>query len=190
MAAQRLCAAFQRGLAPLASTRTFFSSAQLRTVQSVAETPDTATTSAPSSSPGPLFTLLSERITGPHTVALKPVFAVVELAGTQYKVTPNDTIVTEKLSGVDVSEIISLDRVLLAGTANETIIGRPTVPGITVTAAVEVERRLRIGDWGVGCFPYIARAGCDACRLVSESNGILTISSTHHCRSNSWTARC
>ncbi|KAK2079998.1 hypothetical protein QBZ16_002393 [Prototheca wickerhamii] len=137
MAAQRLCAAFQRGLAPLASTRTLFSSAQLRTVQSVAETPNTATTSTPSSSPGPLFTLLSERITGPHTVPLKPVFAVVELAGTQYKVTPNDTIVTEKLSGVDVSEIISLDRVLLAGTASETIIGRPTVPGITVTAAVE-----------------------------------------------------
>ncbi|KAL6769735.1 MRPL21 [Auxenochlorella protothecoides x Auxenochlorella symbiontica] len=83
------------------------------------------------------YTLLRERVQEAYTVPPRPVFAVVELAGTQYKVTPNDTIVTERIPGVDVNDRITLDRVLLAGTADATIIGRPVVPGITVTAAVE-----------------------------------------------------
>ena len=50
-------------------------------------------------------------MTGPYKVERKPVFAVVELAGTQYKVTPDDLVITEKLSGVDVNDKIRLNKV-------------------------------------------------------------------------------
>lgn len=77
-----------------------------------------------------------------YTVQPKPVFAVVEVGGTQYKVTPNDVIVVEKLSGVDVNDTLRLQRVLLLGSAEETVIGRPYVPEASVTAAVEVRARV------------------------------------------------
>jgi large subunit ribosomal protein L21 len=65
------------------------------------------------------------------------VFAVVEVGGTQFKVTPDDVIITEKLAGVDVNDTLALQRVLLLGSQAETIIGRPYVPGASVVAAVE-----------------------------------------------------
>lgn len=83
------------------------------------------------------FSLLDDRVTGPFAVERKPVFAVVELAGTQYKVTADDLIITEKLPGVDVNDKIRLNRVLLLGSTTETVIGRPTVEGASVIAAVE-----------------------------------------------------
>ena len=67
----------------------------------------------------------------------RPVFAVVEVGGTQYKVTPDDVIITEKLDGVDVNDKIKLQRVLVLGSAEETVIGRPYVPEASVIAAVE-----------------------------------------------------
>lgn len=78
-----------------------------------------------------------ESINEPYRVERRPVFAVVEVGGTQYKVTPDDVIVTEKLDGVDVNDKVKLQRVLLLGNADETVIGRPYVPGASVTAAVE-----------------------------------------------------
>lgn len=80
-------------------------------------------------------------VAGAYTVARKAVFAVVEVGGTQYKVTPDDVIVTEKLGGVDVNDRLTLSRVLVLGSAGETVIGRPYIPGAAVTAAVEVRRR-------------------------------------------------
>lgn len=102
---------------------------------------------APTPSPAQPFTVLDARVQGAYHVPLRPVFAVVELAGTQYKVTPNDTIVTEKLVGVDVADRLTLDRVLLAGTPELTLIGRPTLPAVTVTAAVEVRCWKEEGEW-------------------------------------------
>ena len=55
----------------------------------------------------------------------------------QYKVTPDDLIITEKLSGVDVNDRIRLNKVLLLGNKTETIIGRPAVEGASVIAVVE-----------------------------------------------------
>lgn len=128
------------------------------------------------------YTLLRERVQEAYTVLTRPVFAVVELAGTQYKVTPNDTIVTERIPGVDVNDRISLDRVLLAGTAEATIIGRPVVPGVTVTAAVEVSPE-QCG-WGQSPSPC-------ACRHPGEGGSMLDrCPSPTLRRSNSWTARC
>lgn len=78
------------------------------------------------------------RITCPYSVPRQPVFAVVELGPTQYKVSPDDLVYTEKLKGVDVNEKISLNRVLLLGTQTQTVIGRPHVPDASVLACVEV----------------------------------------------------
>lgn len=88
-------------------------------------------------SPEEVYTLLPDRIEGPYTVAPKKVFAVVELGGSQHKVTPDDLLVTEKLIGVDIHDRLRLGRVLLLGSESETIIGRPYIPEATVTAAVE-----------------------------------------------------
>ena len=55
----------------------------------------------------------------------------------QYKVTPDDLIITEKLSGVDVNDRIRLNKVLLLGNKTETVIGRPAVEGASVVALVE-----------------------------------------------------
>lgn len=76
-------------------------------------------------------------IDAPYKIQPKRVFAVVDVGGTQYKVTPDDVVVTEKLSGLDINDIIRLERVLLLGSPSETIIGRPYIPGACVTAAVE-----------------------------------------------------
>ncbi len=80
--------------------------------------------------------------TGPYVVKPKPVFAVVELGPTQFKVTPDDLVYSEKLKNVDVGDRVSLNRVLLLGNAATTVIGRPCVPGATVTAVVEVRPKL------------------------------------------------
>ncbi|CAK0747858.1 hypothetical protein CVIRNUC_001795 [Coccomyxa viridis] len=77
------------------------------------------------------------RITGQYSIPRKQVFAVVELGATQFKVSPGDLLVTEKLRNVDVNDRISIRRVLMLGSCHETIIGRPLVPGASVTAAIE-----------------------------------------------------
>lgn len=81
--------------------------------------------------------LLDRKITGPYKIEQQPLFAVVEVSGTQYKVTPDDLIVTEKISGLDINDTIRLNRVLLLGSKTETVIGRPYVQDASVTAAVE-----------------------------------------------------
>lgn len=78
------------------------------------------------------------RTTSAYSVPRKPVFAVVELGPTQFKVTPDDIVYSERLKGVDVGDKVSLNRVLLLGNRETTVIGRPLVPDATVTAIVEV----------------------------------------------------
>ena len=80
----------------------------------------------------------SGRLTEQYHVNRKPVFAVVELGPTQFKVTPDDLVYSEKLTGMDIGDQVSLNRVLLLGNTATTVIGRPHVPGATVTAVVEV----------------------------------------------------
>lgn len=84
-----------------------------------------------------VYVRLADPIGEQYSVPVKRVFAVVEVGGTQYKVTPNDVIVVEKLSGVDVNDRLELRRVLLLGSQAETVIGRPYVPEAAVTAVVE-----------------------------------------------------
>ncbi|KAK9811176.1 hypothetical protein WJX73_008472 [Symbiochloris irregularis] len=77
------------------------------------------------------------RVDGPYTLKRTPVFAVVEIGPTQYKVSADDLVYAEKLKGVTVNDKVTLNRVLMLGSRYETVIGRPIVPEAFVSAAVE-----------------------------------------------------
>ena len=67
----------------------------------------------------------------------KDIFAVVALSGTQYKVCPDDTIVVDKMDGVDIGDQIDIKDVLLVGSKKTTMVGHPFIAGSTVLASVE-----------------------------------------------------
>lgn len=64
-------------------------------------------------------------------------FAVMELGGTQYKVSTDDLITVERLRGFNVGEKFRNESVLLVGSRSATIIGSPLVPGAYVEAIIE-----------------------------------------------------
>jgi large subunit ribosomal protein L21 len=70
-----------------------------------------------------------------------PVFAVIALGGTQYKVTLNDVIVAEKVKNIGVGETMNVPDVLLVGSVDRTWVGRPLVPGALVTMEVEEQTK-------------------------------------------------
>jgi large subunit ribosomal protein L21 len=64
------------------------------------------------------------------------VYAVVVTGGRQYKVVPGEVIEVNRLP-VEEGQTIDLDNVLLIGDDdNETLVGKPTVPGAVVRAKV------------------------------------------------------
>ena len=63
-------------------------------------------------------------------------FAIVEIAGKQYKVMPDSKIVTDRLPG-DVGDDIEFDNVLMYGDGDDVKIGNPTVTGAKVQASIE-----------------------------------------------------
>lgn len=67
------------------------------------------------------------------------VFAVFELGSKQYKVSPGDYIYAERLQGVDIGAQLALGKIQAAGSATETLVGRPYIPGASVTAVIEVK---------------------------------------------------
>ena len=67
-------------------------------------------------------------------------FAVVEIAGKQYRVSPGDRIAVEKLAAEPGSEI-TLDSVLLASTDAGVAVGAPVVAGASVRAHVLREEK-------------------------------------------------
>ncbi|WZZ76499.1 hypothetical protein YC2023_087869 [Brassica napus] len=75
----------------------------------------------------------SERLFKPY----EPVFAVVQIGSHQFKVSNGDSIFTEKLKFCDINDKLVLTKVLLLGSASQTIIGRPILPEATVHAVVE-----------------------------------------------------
>ena len=62
-------------------------------------------------------------------------FAVVEIAGKQYRVAPNDKIVVPLLKEKAGAQV-KFERVLLLGDEKGTTVGKPTVPGAAVVASV------------------------------------------------------
>jgi len=71
---------------------------------------------------------------------LKDIFAVVQMGGKQYKITPNDLISVERILA-DVGSSILLNKILLVGGKDFTAIGRPMVSNVTVLATVEQQRK-------------------------------------------------
>ncbi|GAX18126.1 hypothetical protein FisN_25Hh108 [Fistulifera solaris] len=66
--------------------------------------------------------------------------AVIELAGTQYKVTTDDLLIVNKLKPVEkfqLGSVHSLDSVLLLSTSHYTLVGLPKVEGAVVDVMVE-----------------------------------------------------
>lgn len=61
------------------------------------------------------------------------IYAVVEIAGKQYKVAPKQTIEVERL-GVPQGDAVEFDRVLFIGGDGDTVVGDPTIKGATVKA--------------------------------------------------------
>jgi large subunit ribosomal protein L21 len=64
------------------------------------------------------------------------IFAILTIAGTQYKVTKDDSVLAEKLE-YDIGTQVVFDNVALVGTPQYTIIGRPRVDSAKVYATVE-----------------------------------------------------
>jgi len=64
-------------------------------------------------------------------------FAVVALAGSQYKVTEGDVLIVNQLKDAEVGQTYTIDQVLLTGSKQETSVGRPLVAGAQVIAQVE-----------------------------------------------------
>src|SRR5690606_41374566 len=63
-------------------------------------------------------------------------YAIVEIAGKQYKVAENDNLIVPRLNaGVD--ESITLDRVLLIADRDDVQIGTPTIDNAAITATVD-----------------------------------------------------
>ncbi|KAG9411773.1 39S ribosomal protein L21, mitochondrial [Aphanomyces cochlioides] len=65
------------------------------------------------------------------------VFAVIKLGATQFKVTQGDVVIAEKIIDAKVGTIMDIDEVLLIGSPNQTIVGRPFINGAIVQARVE-----------------------------------------------------
>ncbi|XP_021716392.1 50S ribosomal protein L21, mitochondrial-like [Chenopodium quinoa] len=80
---------------------------------------------------GPL--LPTDRVFKPY----EPAFAVVQVGSHQFKVSNGDCIYVEKLKYCEVNDKLILNKVLMAGTPTQTMIGRPILPEIAVHAVVE-----------------------------------------------------
>jgi large subunit ribosomal protein L21 len=62
-------------------------------------------------------------------------YAIVEIAGNQYKVSSGDTIFVNRLSATE-GDNVNFDRVLLTDNGGSVRIGAPTLSGVAVSATV------------------------------------------------------
>ena len=91
-------------------------------------------------STAPIWTARPFSSSADHADHAKPpaeIFGVVKVGAQQFKVVPDDLIVVEKLGEAKVNDPVVLSEVMMLGTAERTIIGRPSVPGAAVHAVVE-----------------------------------------------------
>ena len=82
---------------------------------------------------------------GQTTPAGEEMFAVVKLGGAQHKLVEGDKLVVNKVPGAVVGEALTLSgddgAVLLVGDCQKTVVGRPGVPGASVTLSCEEQTR-------------------------------------------------
>ncbi|MEM9665970.1 MAG: 50S ribosomal protein L21, partial [Bacteroidota bacterium] len=63
-------------------------------------------------------------------------YAIVEIAGKQYKVQTNDTLYVPRIAASAADDTVSFDKVLLVSGDGDVKVGTPTVEGASVTAKV------------------------------------------------------
>ncbi len=63
-------------------------------------------------------------------------YAIVEIKGKQFKVQENDKLYVPYLSGTDVDDAVSFDRVLLVASEESVHVGKPTLKGVALSAKV------------------------------------------------------
>jgi large subunit ribosomal protein L21 len=62
-------------------------------------------------------------------------YAIVDIAGKQFKVSPNQYIYTPRIEG-EAGSAVSFDRVLLVHDGKSVQIGKPTLAGVSVTGRI------------------------------------------------------
>lgn len=67
-------------------------------------------------------------------------YAIVEIAGRQYRVVENQFVTVNRLAATE-GETITLDKVLMLSNGGKVSIGAPNISGATVTAKVESHNR-------------------------------------------------
>ena len=88
-------------------------------------------------SAAPIWTARPFSSAAEHAKPPAEIFGVVKVGAQLFKVVPDDLIVVEKLGEAKVNDPVVLSEVMMVGTAERTIIGRPSVPGAAVHAVVE-----------------------------------------------------
>jgi large subunit ribosomal protein L21 len=61
------------------------------------------------------------------------IYAIVEISGKQYRVTPGETIEVDNLNTIE-GETVEFERVLLINDDGKTVVGKPVIEGAMVTA--------------------------------------------------------
>ena len=67
-------------------------------------------------------------------------FAIVVIAGKQYKVSKGERITVDRLEG-NVGDSVTFDRVLLVSDGKKTKVGKPTVKKVSVTAKILAQQK-------------------------------------------------
>ncbi len=70
-------------------------------------------------------------------------YAIVGVAGFQFKMTPDAVVRVPRLSGYEAGQKLTLDNVLLISDGKQTQVGKPTVPGASIEAEVVGHGRTR-----------------------------------------------
>lgn len=70
-------------------------------------------------------------------------FAVICLNGKQYKVVADDLLIVNQLKSLKAGDLVEADRVLLVGTKDYTLLGRPVVDGARVIMSVESQTKAK-----------------------------------------------
>src|SRR5690606_17065356 len=99
-----------------------------------------------------------------------PMYAVIKTGGKQYRVSPGDLLVVEKLAGEPGAEV-SFDQVLMLGDGDDVTVGAPTVAGLAVTATLVETRK---GE-KVRIFKKIRRQGYRRTRGHRQQETVLRV---------------
>lgn len=71
---------------------------------------------------------------------MSDMFAIVEIAGKQYKVSVGESVTVDRIPG-DVGSVITLDKVLMLSDGKKTDIGTPYVKNVHVTSKITSQEK-------------------------------------------------